>query len=229
MSSEAAVRCEEVIRIYRSALVRHRALRGISLEVAAGERLCITGTSGSGKSTLLQIIAGLDRPTSGQVTVFGQVLGCLGEAEMTRLRKKTMGFVFQDFGLLNMSAAENVAFPLLLQGMPQPERLDLACRALREAGLGAHLHHRPGELSGGQKQRVAIARAMITRPPLLLCDEPTGNLDSRNADMVMSALRETAEQQGTTLIVVTHDLERAKRCATRTVHIHDGMLEGAEA
>ena len=229
MKTGAAVLCEDVIRVFRTSRIRHPALRGITLKVPEGERLCITGTSGSGKSTLLQIMAGLDRPSSGTVRVFGRMLNGLSEEEMTQLRKQTMGFVFQDFGLLDMSAAENVAYPLLLRGVPPEEREHLACEALQKAGLGDHLRHRPGELSGGQKQRVAIARAMITSPRLLLCDEPTGNLDSENADMVMRALRDEAEAQGTTLVIVTHDLERARHCGTRIVRIRDGLLEGEEA
>ena len=223
----SAIVCEDVIRIFHTGSVRYRALRGVSFTVEDGEKVAITGPSGSGKSTLLQLLAGLDYPTSGQVRVFGQEISDMPEESLVQFRKDYTAFVFQDFGLLDMSALDNVAFPLMLRGVPRDVREDQAADLLRDLGLSAHLDHFPSELSGGQRQRVAIARALIPEPRLLFCDEPTGNLDSSNAVRIMELLAEEAERRHATLVVVTHDTEHLD-WATQTLRIQDGMVADSQ-
>jgi lipoprotein-releasing system ATP-binding protein len=199
-------------------------LTDVSFELAAGEAAAIMGPSGSGKSTLLYIVGSLDRPTAGSVQVEGRDPFQLAEAALAAFRNRTVGFVFQDHALLpQCSVLENVLVPTLVA----PRDPDAPARArhlLERVGLGGRLEHRPSALSGGEKQRVAIARALINRPRLLLCDEPTGNLDHRAADTVGSLLTELHGEHGTTLLVVTHSSELAARLPRR-YHLVDGMLE----
>ena len=197
-------------------------LDGVSLEVTAGEVVAVTGPSGSGKSTLLGLIAGLDTPSGGSIAVDGVEVTRLGEAELARFRRRTIGFVFQSYHLIpTLTAAENVAVPLELAGADAP--LAAATQRLAEVGLGERAHHYPAQLSGGEQQRVAIARAMALSPPLLLADEPTGNLDSATGEQIIDLLLTLNRERGSTLLLVTHDAALAGR-AGRAVALRDGRV-----
>lgn len=202
------------------------ALKGISLEISEGEFVSIMGPSGSGKSTLLQIIGTLDLPTSGELYFKSKSLVGLSDHSLALFRRKNLGFVFQFFNLLpTLSALENVLLPLSLDGRESEEFRSQALELLERVGLKARAHHRPDQLSGGEMQRVALARALIHKPALLLADEPTGNLDSKNGENVLSLLREISRQKITTLVMVTHDA-KAATYGTRTVTLRDGLLDG---
>jgi putative ABC transport system ATP-binding protein len=209
-----------VSRLYRGA---HRAnevsvLTGFDLEVEVGEFVALMGPSGSGKTTLLNLIGGLDTPDSGEVVVAGKHLEGLSSAELATWRARHIGFVFQSHNLIRiLSAEENVELPLLLRSLPHKERARLTQEALRQVGLLERAAHRPGALSGGQQQRVGIARAIVSDPPILLLDEPTGNLDRSTAEDILTLLR-LLRSSGRTVLMVTHDPEAA-RAATRTVHL----------
>jgi putative ABC transport system ATP-binding protein len=197
-------------------------LRGISLEIAAGETVALVGPSGSGKSTLMTVLGGLERPTAGQVRVDGRDLGTLGEDALARLRRDSIGIVFQSFHLIpTMTALENVALPLELGG--RRDALAAAGYGLEAVGLGHRLDHYPAQLSGGEQQRVAIARAFIATPKLLLADEPTGNLDAATGGLVIDCLFEQHVRHGTTLLLITHDETLAERCARR-IRLADGTV-----
>jgi putative ABC transport system ATP-binding protein len=197
-------------------------LDGVSLDVAAGEVVAVTGPSGSGKSTLLGLIAGLDTPSGGSIAVDGVDVTRLGEAALARFRRRTIGFVFQSYHLIpTLTAAENVAVPLDL--VRAPDALVVAGRLLGEVGLGARAHHYPSQLSGGEQQRVAIARAVALSPPLLLADEPTGNLDSATGGVIVDLLLALNRERGSTLMLVTHDAALAGR-AGRAVALRDGRV-----
>jgi putative ABC transport system ATP-binding protein len=206
-----------------------RALIGVDLDVAAGEFVAVLGRSGSGKSTLLNVLAGLDRADSGTVVVDGEDLGKLTPAGLARYRASRIGIVFQSFHLLpGRSALENVEIPLLLDGTPRDERRRLASEALASVGLASRARHAPSELSGGEQQRVAIARAVVRRPALLLCDEPTGNLDSTTAVGVMDLLAALRRDRGCTIVMITHEADLADRYATRRVNMRDGRVIAPE-
>jgi predicted ABC-type transport system involved in lysophospholipase L1 biosynthesis ATPase subunit len=195
------------------------------MDVRSGERVAILGKSGSGKSTLLNILAGLDRPTAGVVEIGGQDLGRLNPNQLAGFRQSTVGMIFQSFNLVaTRNALQNVELPLIFRGLPRNQRRDRAVQALEAVGLGHRLHHRPTELSGGEAQRVAFARALVNRPRLLLADEPTGNLDSATAGEVLDLLASHLSANGTTLLLVTHDAELARRAAQRTVWMADGLV-----
>jgi putative ABC transport system ATP-binding protein len=195
-------------------------LEGVSLQVQAGERLAIMGRSGSGKTTLLGLLAGLDRPTSGEIWLLGEALSMQDEEGRARIRKGKVGFVFQNFQLLEgLSVLENVELPLRMAGLP----LAAARRCLEDVGLSARLQQKPAQLSGGEQQRVAIARALAIQPKLLFADEPTGNLDSHTAETIIALLFDLVQQQGTTLVLVTHDEALAARC-DRTIRLQQGRL-----
>ena len=197
-------------------------LDGVSLEVAAGEVVAVTGPSGSGKSTLLGLLAGLDTPSAGSITVDGVEVTRLGEADLARFRRRTIGFVFQSYHLIpTLTALENVAVPLELAGTAQP--LPAARRLLDEVGLASRADHYPAQLSGGEQQRVAIARAVALAPPVLLADEPTGNLDSATGGHIIDVLLALNRQRGSTLVLVTHDAALAAR-AGRAIALRDGRL-----
>jgi putative ABC transport system ATP-binding protein len=203
---------------------RVTALDGVSLTIARGEMVAIIGPSGSGKSTLLNLIGGLDRATSGDVRIDGESLAGLPDDALTRMRRDKIGFIFQFFNLLpTLTCLENVSLPLHLRGWPRKKTSDRARELLMLVQLGDRLTHLPEELSGGQRQRVAIARALSIYPPILLADEPTGNLDTRTGDDILSLIRDLHSRLGSTVVIVTHDMSVAERCQ-RTIELRDGQV-----
>ncbi|BDU40164.1 ABC transporter ATP-binding protein [Vibrio nigripulchritudo] len=200
-------------------------LENVNLEINRGESVAIVGTSGAGKSTLMTLLAGLDTPTSGEITLLGKPLSKLDDEARAALRSETVGFVFQSFLLIpSLTAIENVTLPCLLKG--EEEDIDRARSLLESVGLGHRENHLPTQLSGGEQQRVALARAFMIKPQILFADEPTGNLDQHTASNIVERLFDLNKQHGTTLILVTHDPELAKRC-DRTFHMQAGQLEVA--
>jgi putative ABC transport system ATP-binding protein len=217
-----AVTANDVARRYGEGETAVDALRGVSLEVQPGQLTAIMGPSGSGKSTLMHILAALDRPTSGFVTIGGTRLGQLSDNEVTRIRRKHIGFVFQFFNLLPMlTAEENVLLPLSIAG-EKPNR-EQFMELMRRVGLDDRLTHRPSELSGGQQQRVAIARALVSKPTVVFADEPTGNLDSRTGGEILDLLQESVRDFGQTMVMVTHEA-RASAIADRILFLADGLI-----
>jgi len=202
------------------------ALEQIDLEVARGEMLSIVGPSGSGKSTLLNLLGGLDRPSSGEIRIDGRAIASLSDDELTRLRRDKIGFIFQFFNLLpSLNCAENVALPLHLKGLPRNKTTARAKELLDLVQLGHRLEHLPDELSGGERQRVAIARALAFDPPILLADEPTGNLDSHTGLEILNLIRDLHARLGATVLIVTHDNGVAESCP-RTLTLRDGRISG---
>ena len=214
----------DVRKIYRMGDVDVNALSGVSFSIAEGEFLSIMGPSGSGKSTCMNMIGCLDRPTSGDILIRGQSVRNMSENELALLRNKTIGFVFQQYFLLsNLDVLENVMLPLRYQGIDMAKRKYLATEALDRMGLSDRIHHRPSELSGGQRQRVAIARATVTKPAIILADEPTGALDSATGNSVLNLFKEI-NKNGTTVIIVTHD-SGIGRSADRMIQLCDGLVK----
>jgi ABC-type lipoprotein export system ATPase subunit len=202
-----------------------RAVDGISLQVGVGDFVALLGTSGSGKSSLLNLVAGLDRPTSGSVIVGGSNLAELSREDLAKHRLHTVGMVFQSFNLIpNMSLLENVELPMRFAEVDRSERQGMARKSLERVGLGARVRHRPTELSGGEQQRASLARALINQPKLLLADEPTGNLDSRTGTEIMNFIREFNETLGMTVVMVTHERALAEGYAKRMIFLADGKL-----
>ncbi|MCB1090284.1 MAG: ABC transporter ATP-binding protein, partial [Verrucomicrobiae bacterium] len=220
------IEARDLAREYRLGKVTVSALRGVSLDVARGEFLVITGPSGSGKTTLLNLIGCLDQPTGGSLRFAGQDVSRMGDRELSAFRARRLGFIFQTFNLVPvLSVFENVEYPLRLGRVPRAERRERTEAMIEAVGLTGHARHRPGELSGGQRQRVAIARALVTRPDLVLADEPTANLDSVTGERIVDLMREMRERLGTSFIIATHDAMVASH-ACRRIAIHDGRLEG---
>ncbi|MFC2416508.1 lipoprotein-releasing ABC transporter ATP-binding protein LolD [Eikenella corrodens] len=224
MNKEAVIQCQNVGKTYDDGSLKVEVLRNIDFQVASGEGIGIIGASGSGKSTLLHILGGLDKPTSGEVKIQGQGLNSLSQVAIGQLRNRHLGFVYQFHHLLpEFSALENVMMPLLVARKSRAEAQAAAAEILEKVGLGSRMTHRPGELSGGERQRAAIARALVTKPDCLLADEPTGNLDRKNATHALEMMLELKRELGTALIVVTHDEQLAKRF-DRVLTMDDGCL-----
>lgn len=226
----ALIELRDLSKIYFRGRQKLEVLHQINLEIEEGEFLALMGPSGSGKTTLLNLIGGLDSPSEGTITVAGQRIEGLGQSELSRWRASNVGFVFQFYNLLPMlSARRNVELPLLLTRLPASQRRRNAEIALQLVGLAERAAHKPGELSGGQQQRVAIARAIVSDPKLLVCDEPTGDLDRRSAAEVLNLLQNLNREQGKTVVMVTHD-PKAAVYATHTLRLDKGALaEAAEA
>ncbi len=221
MNNIKTISLEGVSKEYRRGVETVHALQDVTFEVKSGEYVAIAGHSGSGKTTLLNLIGCLDHPTRGRIEVNGREVQNAGEKELNRLRQTAIGFVFQQFFLIpTLTVIENVQLPALFSGRKTGKR---AQEILELVGLSKRMHHLPNQLSGGEMQRVAIARSLINSPPILLADEPTGNLDSRNADAIIE-LFETLNRDGMTVVMVTHNLDLVKRCG-RTVHIEDGRVK----
>jgi putative ABC transport system ATP-binding protein len=222
-----AIEANQVCKTYGNGTTAVQAVKGVDFAAAPGEFVAIMGPSGSGKSTLLAMLGGLELPNSGTVSVKGTPLHSMSEAKRAVLRRERIGFVFQSFNLLPvLTAQENVALPLLLAGQKAKTVEDRANRALGQVGLSDRAHHRPAELSGGEQQRVAIARALVTEPAIVLADEPTGNLDSRNSSEVMQTLRHAADALQQTVVLITHD-PLVAAWADRVVFLLDGRMAGA--
>ncbi|MBI4773161.1 MAG: ABC transporter ATP-binding protein [Deltaproteobacteria bacterium] len=218
------VQCREVTKVYRQGEVEVKALRGVDLDVEAAEFMALAGPSGSGKTTLLNMIGGLDRVTSGTIRMNGNEITSMSQTELSEMRLRKIGFVFQAYNLIPvLTAIENVEFVLMLQGMGRNERVERAEQMLKEVGLEEELHRRPAELSGGQQQRVAVARAIVSRPAVVLADEPTANLDSKNGERLLDIMEALNDRHKVTFVFSTHDkmvMERARR----VVRLRDGAV-----
>lgn len=220
----ALVEINNICKIYNPGENEVRALDHVSVSIDEGEFVAIIGQSGSGKSTLMNMLGCLDVPTSGEYRLHGQNVSELTDNELSDIRNREIGFIFQGFNLIaNLTALENVELPLIYRGVPRGERVRLARTALEKVGLGKRMEHKPAEMSGGQQQRVAIARAIAQAPPIILADEPTGNLDSSSTEEIMAILQELYEE-GRTVILITHNNEIADR-AKRIIQIKDGKIE----
>jgi putative ABC transport system ATP-binding protein len=230
LKNSIAIRTENLCRYYSMGDALIRAVDGVSVQIASGEFVAMLGTSGSGKSSLLNLIAGLDRPTSGTVVVQESDLAKLTREQLAKYRLRTVGMVFQSFNLIpSMTLLENVELPLRFAEVDRGKRERLAKQALERVGLSARWRHRPTELSGGEQQRASLARALINQPQFLLADEPTGNLDSRTGTEIMNFIREFNESLGMTIIMVTHERTLAERYASRMIFLADGKLVGDQS
>ncbi|MEM0084467.1 MAG: ABC transporter ATP-binding protein [Candidatus Methanomethylicia archaeon] len=222
------VRLENVSKVYTIGKIKYPALRNISTSFYRGEFTAIMGPSGSGKSTLLNLIGGLDRPTEGEIIVNNRNLKSMSSDELAEYRNKTIGFVFQFFNLIGyLNIIENVILPMAIRRVNSKDRRKKAMEILDLLGLGDKIYKKPNELSGGERQRVAIARALINDPELILADEPTGNVDSENAKIIMNIFRKLVDERGISIIMVTHNVELTKFC-DRIIRLKDGMIYGEE-
>lgn len=222
------IEIKDLRKIYRMGNERVKALDNISLHIKQGECCCILGTSGSGKSTLLNMIAGLEKPTKGQIIIKNKHIERMNEKQVTKFRQKHVGFVFQSYNLLpNLTALENVAMPMIFAGVSKKKREKEAKKMLSAVGLGDRFHHKPSQMSGGQQQRVSIARAFVGSPELIFADEPTGNLDTKTTMEVMELMIDITKKNNQTLIIVTHDIETSVY-ANRIIHVRDGLIESIE-
>lgn len=228
MFETQAVKVSGLRKIYVIGKEKVVALNKIDLEIPKGEICCVLGTSGSGKSTLLNMLAGLEKPTKGSVTIFGEEISSMSERKLAAFRQKYVGFVFQSYDLINsMNALENVSLPLTFRGIPKKKREKLAKKMLIAMGLEKRIYHKPGEMSGGQQQRVGIARAFISKPEIVFADEPTGNLDSHTTAEVMELMVKQCRKYGSTMVMVTHDKDIAQY-ADRILTIIDGNIVSDE-
>lgn len=218
------IRVSNLYKIYCVGDTKVRALNGVDFEIYKGEFCAIVGTSGSGKSTLLNMLAGLERPTRGEIVIAGKHIEKLSEKALVAFRRERVGFIFQSYNLLNtMNAVENVAMPLSFRGMAKKERMDRAKKYLNLVGVGDQAKHMPNQMSGGQQQRVGLARALVVNPQIIFADEPTGNLDSHTSEEVMRLMQKVVKEQKKTLVMVTHDNHLAEY-ADRVFHIIDGEI-----
>lgn len=223
--TEWVVDAKNITKVYQMGEVEVHALRGLSVQIAPGEIISIMGPSGSGKSTLMNILGCLDRPTAGEYSLNGEPVANMTDDQLAEIRNRGVGFVFQSFNLLpRATALANVELPMRYSALNGRDRKQVAKKALEAVGLGDRIHHRPNELSGGQMQRVAIARALVNNPSIIMADEPTGNLDTKSGDEIMTLLKNLNKERGTTLIIVTHDPEIAE-LTNRVISIRDGRIE----
>ncbi|MCD8097409.1 MAG: ABC transporter ATP-binding protein [Lachnospiraceae bacterium] len=223
-SAQAVIQVKNLYKIFRVGEEKVRALNGVDLTIRRGEFCAIVGTSGSGKSTMLNMLAGLEKPTKGEVIVAGEHLERMNENQLVRFRREKVGFIFQSFNLLpTMNAIENVALPLTFRGVDKKTREAKAEKMLKLVGLSTHVKHRPTEMSGGQQQRVGVARALVLDPEIIFADEPTGNLDSRTSEEVLGLMRRVVQENNQTMVMVTHDRHLAG-FADRIFHISDGKI-----
>ena len=224
MQENTLIELRNVKKVYHVGSVDVHALRGVDLQIASGDICSIIGRSGSGKSTMLNVLAGLEKVTSGEIVIAGKHLERMTEGELILFRQKRVGFIFQSFNLMPYyTALENVALPLSFSGVPQAQRIKRAKRMLDLVGLKTHMNHKPSELSGGQQQRVGIARALVTDPQIVFADEPTGNLDSNTSDEVMHVIINILREQKKTLVMVTHDSHIAE-FGDKVIHLLDGRI-----
>lgn len=219
------IKVKDLYKIYTMGSEKVAALNGVSLEIVEGEICCLFGTSGSGKSTLLNMLAGLEKPTSGEIYIKNVPIHKLNEIQLAKFRQKYIGFVFQSYNLISsLTALENVSLPLIFQGVPRKLRDERAAEMLNAVGLGNRMHHKPNEMSGGQQQRVSIARAFVNKPTILFADEPTGNLDTATTYEVMDIITSIASDYHQTLVIVSHDSEIADY-ASKIITVKNGLIE----
>lgn len=222
--NNTVITVKDLYKVYRIGDNKVRALNGVSFTINKGEFCAIVGTSGSGKSTLLNMLAGLEKPTKGEIIIAGEHIENKSESQLVKFRRKHIGFIFQSYNLMGtMNAVENVALPLVFQGVPKKERIKRARKMVHLVGLDKHWKHKPNQMSGGQQQRVGVARALVVNPNIIFADEPTGNLDSNTSEEIMSLMRKVVEEKNQTLIMVTHDNQLAEY-ADKIIRIKDGKI-----